>query len=205
MRVRFHGFFDGALAGVFFPVQYVGPGYFLLFRPHQRQFDLVLDVFDMHLAAGLQAPADGLHYLLGDPVHGVVDAGRAGGFIAFHGQERFGHRHTDFGGIESNKGAVAFNNLKGLGIGSRGFGQSGGRHRASPCVRVVNATFAFTGEKTVWPRTTRTFTDKKWGGHPLNISGPWGSVSSVANNPYLLTLKREGAVSIPGRSSDSGA
>src|SRR5690606_23943773 len=135
---------------------------------------------------GLQAPADGLHHLFGDPVHSVVDAGRTGGFVAFHGQERFGHRHTDLGGIESNQGAVALNNLKGLGVRyDRGFSQGGGRHDASPCVRVVSATFAFTGEKTVWPQT---FTNKKWTHHLLVFP------ESAANNPYLLTLKREGAV-----------
>ena len=136
--MRFHGFFNGALAGVLFPVQHVGPGDFLFFRSHQGQFYLVLDVFNMHLATGLQAPADGLHHLLGDPVHSVVDAGGAGGLVAFYRKEGLGNGDGDLGRVKANEGAVAFDDLKGFCSGNRrGLGGQDGRHGTSPCVRVV--------------------------------------------------------------------
>ena len=132
MRVRFHRLVHGALAGVFFTVQHVGPGHFLFFGPHQGQFHLVLDVFDVHLATGFEAAADGLHYLFGNPVHGVVDASGTGCLVPFHRQEGFGHRDTDLGRVETHQSAVSFDNLQGLGIGrgGRGFGNGSGCHGA---------------------------------------------------------------------------
>ena len=101
----------GPLLGMSLPVEYIGAGHFLLLRPHQRQFHLVLDIFNVHLAAGFQASADGLHDLMGNLFHGIVDTGRARCFIAFDGKKRFGHGNTDFAGVESNQGAITFNNL----------------------------------------------------------------------------------------------
>ena len=141
VRVRFHRRLAGALAGVFFPVQHVGAGHFLFFRPHQRQFHLVLDVFDVDLAAGFQAPADGLDHLLGDALNTIVNVGGASGLVALHGEEGLGDGHTDLGGVESNQGAVTFNDLKGFGLvwrcglglrGRLGFGQGRAGHVGSP-------------------------------------------------------------------------
>src|SRR5690554_657259 len=92
----------------------------------------------MHLAPGLQAPADGLHHLFSDPVHGVVDTGRTGSLVAFYRKEGLGNGDGDLGRVKANEGAVAFDDLKGFCSGNRrGFGGQDGRHGTSPCVRVV--------------------------------------------------------------------
>src|SRR5690554_5224702 len=92
----------------------------------------------MHLAPGLQAPADGLHHLFSDPVHGVVDTGRTGSLVAFYRKEGLGNGDGDLGRVKANEGAVAFDDLKGFCSGNRrGLGGQDGRHGTSPCVRVV--------------------------------------------------------------------
>ncbi len=116
----------GTLAGVLFPVKHIGAGHLLLLRPHQGQFHLILDVFDMHLATGFQAATDGLNHLVSHPMYGIVDPGGAGGFVTLDGEEGFGHGNADLRRVETDKGAVAFDDLEGFGIGVRGwpgFGQ----------------------------------------------------------------------------------
>src|SRR5690554_2839039 len=110
----FYRFVQGPFAGVFFAVEYVGAGNFLLFRAHQGQFYLILDVFNVYPATGFQATADGLHNLLGYPVNSVVYTRRASGLVAFNGKKGLGNGYADFGWGKADQIAVAFDYLQGF-------------------------------------------------------------------------------------------
>ena len=73
-------------------------------------------------------------------------------WITFHGKEGLGDGNTDLGRIESNQSAVAFNYLKGLGIGGSGrrFGEGGGCHGALLGSRWFHFTFANAGAHFAW-------------------------------------------------------
>ena len=126
MGVRLNRRMAGALAGMLFPIQDVGAGHLLFFGPHQGQFHLILDVFDMHLATGLQATANRLDNLVGHPVYRVIDTRGTGGGVALNCEEGFGYGDADLRGVEAHKRAVALDDLKGFGVRVRGwpgFGQ----------------------------------------------------------------------------------
>ena len=126
MGVRLNRRMAGALAGMLFPIQDVGAGHLLFFGPHQGQFHLILDVFDMYLATSLQATANRLDNLVGHPVYRVIDTRGTGGGVALNCEEGFGYGDADLRGVEAHKRAVALDDLKGFGVRVRGwpgFGQ----------------------------------------------------------------------------------
>ena len=102
----------GAFARLLVAVQHVIAGHLVLAVTHQGQFHLVLDFLDMDGAAGGHAALEGGADLLGEAVHGVVDAraGRRG--AAFHGQERLGDGHGDLVVIVGNHLAVALDDAQ---------------------------------------------------------------------------------------------
>ena len=84
-----------ALLAARFTVDHVVAGDFLLAGTHQGQFDLVLDFFDVDGAAGGHAALEGGGDLLGQARHGVMDARRGGGIVAFHCEKRLGDGDGD--------------------------------------------------------------------------------------------------------------
>ena len=92
-------------------VQHVGAGDVVLARAHQREFHLVLDVFDMEGAA-LGLPAhQRVHHAGGQVRHQLADARRGGALAAAHREVGLGHRHRDLGRLEADHRAVAADDL----------------------------------------------------------------------------------------------
>ena len=54
------------LAGVFLPINHIGARDLLFAGPHQRQLNLILNIFDMHDAALRHAPGQGIQHLAGE-------------------------------------------------------------------------------------------------------------------------------------------
>ncbi len=100
-----------ALVGTLFTVEHVGAGHLVLARAHERQLDVVLDVFDMHSAAARQAAGDALNHLLGDVLHGLADARGGRPLLAFHVDEGLGDGQLDLGGIKGRDLAVTTDDL----------------------------------------------------------------------------------------------
>ena len=84
-----------ACAGVFFTVDHVRAGNTLMTRAHQRQFDLVLDVFDVKRAAIGYAAGQRQFDLFGEFAHDIVYATRSCRVAALDRQKRLGHRDRD--------------------------------------------------------------------------------------------------------------
>jgi hypothetical protein len=76
-----------------FAVEDVGACHVVLARAHQRELDLVLDVFNMEGAAARLAAHERVDDVLGQVRDHRADAGRGGALRAVDGQERLGHRH----------------------------------------------------------------------------------------------------------------
>lgn len=91
----------------------------MLAEAHQRQFDLVLDVFDVDRAAFGLAAHQRIDHLFGQLGHLVADAGGGGTLLANHGQEGLGHRDGDFDRLERHYRAIAANGLVQAEIGLR--------------------------------------------------------------------------------------
>ncbi len=80
---------------------------------HQRQFDLVLDVLDVHRAAVGQAAGQGADDGLGQPGDDLAHPRGHGALAALDGEECLGQRNSDLVGIECNEGAIATDDLQG--------------------------------------------------------------------------------------------
>jgi hypothetical protein len=107
---------DGVLllrtfGGTLLAVEHVGAGDVMLRRAHQRQFDLILDVFDMEGAAVRQAA----HQRIDDRSreHGdlLAHTRRRSALPAVHCQKGLGHRDRYLGRLERHDGAVATDDL----------------------------------------------------------------------------------------------
>ena len=154
-----------ALLRAALPVQHVGPRDLVLAAAHQRELDLVLDLFDVDRAAfGLA-----LHQRVDDGVgvlHDFVAHARAGrALAAVDGEERLGDRDRDLRGLEADHRPVAAYHLvlrvarvgrghgaSGLagqevapGLGRRGGGSARELHEMVSCrnLVVVNAISVF--------------------------------------------------------------
>ncbi|MCY1304697.1 hypothetical protein D9M70_544600 [compost metagenome] len=83
----------------------------MLARAHQRQFDLVLDVFNMEGAAAGAVADQGVDDLGGQRFHQFAHAGGRGALAAIHGQECLGHGDGDLVGFEPDHRAIAANDV----------------------------------------------------------------------------------------------
>ncbi len=103
--------FVGARLGALFPVQDIGARDFVLARTHQRELDLVLDVFYMEgpapRLAAYQCADDGV----GQRGYELPDPRRRGALPAFNGKKRLGHRDGNLAGLEADYRAVAADDL----------------------------------------------------------------------------------------------
>nr|GEU28099.1 hypothetical protein [Tanacetum cinerariifolium] len=103
--LRFLG--QTALFHVLGAVQHVGAGHVMFARAHQRQFHLVLHVFDVERAARRLAPHERGHHAGGELLYQFADAGRGGALATVHGQEGLGHGDRDFRRFKRDDRAVA--------------------------------------------------------------------------------------------------
>ena len=123
-RVRLTGGFAsgaaGALLGALVAVDHVVAGDFLLAGAHQRQFDLILDFFDVDGAARRHATLEGRGDLFGQAGNGVMDTRRSGSGAAFNCEKRFGDGDGDLVIGVRNDSAVTLDHAQ---LTRRGGGQ----------------------------------------------------------------------------------
>ena len=79
---------------------------------HQRQFDLILDVFDMGGAPGRHAAGERDENLIGQIIDTLVDTCRGGGTGALNREKGLGQGDADLVGVEIRDLAVATNDLE---------------------------------------------------------------------------------------------
>ena len=101
----------GALLAVFFAVEHVGAGDFVVATAHQAEFDLVLHVFDVEGAAAGARAHQGAHDALSQAIDRLAHAGRSRALRAMHGQKSLHHRHGNLARLEGHHGAVAADDL----------------------------------------------------------------------------------------------
>ena len=108
---RFGGLLLGALPGPLVAIQHIGARHLVVLAAHQRQFDLVLHVFDVKGAAfadpARQRADDFSRQLLHDLVHPA--GGRRG--VPLDREKRLGHRDRNLAGVEFRNRAVAADHL----------------------------------------------------------------------------------------------
>jgi len=90
----------------------------MVLAAHQREFDLILDLFDVERTAGVAAACQGGDDVLGQFLHRLMHAARCCGAAAFHGEKRLGDGNGDLAGIERGDRAVSADDL----VGGRRFG-----------------------------------------------------------------------------------
>ena len=107
---HFHRF-DGALCfpglGAGFAIQHVGAGHALLPGTHEGQLHLILNVFDMHRAAGGHAALEGACNLAGEIGYQFADARAGGGVTPFHSQEGFSDGDGDLTFVVAHHRSIA--------------------------------------------------------------------------------------------------
>jgi hypothetical protein len=101
----------GAPFRSFLAVKHVGAGNLVVFAAHQREFDLILHVFDMEGPSFADPSRQRADDFRGECLDRFVHAAGAGGGVPFHGEEGFCHRHRNFAGVERRHRAVATNDL----------------------------------------------------------------------------------------------
>lgn len=92
-------------------IKHIGAGNLVMFAAHQRQFDLILDVFDVESPPAIGSPRQAGDDLLGKLLYDVVDAARGGGAVSLNGEECLGERDGDLRGVERCDGAIATDQL----------------------------------------------------------------------------------------------
>ena len=98
---------QAALFHVLGAVQHVGTRHIVLARTHQRQFHLVLHVFDMEGAATRMAAHQRGDDAVGQLLHQFADACRSGALAAVNGQKRLGHGDGDLRRLKCHHRTVA--------------------------------------------------------------------------------------------------
>ena len=122
----------GALLCALFAVQHIGAGNFVVAAAHQRQFHMVLHVFNLEGAAARARAHQRAHDSLRQAVNGFAHAGRRRALRAVHCQKSLHHGHGNFVGFKRHHSAVAPDDLV---VGQR-VGRRNGRTRwarASGC------------------------------------------------------------------------
>ena len=84
-----------ARGGAFFAIEHIGARNFLLAVTHQRQFYLVLDVFDVKGAAIGLTSCQGRNHEVGQLLDGFMYPRRSRGLATFDRKERLGHRDSN--------------------------------------------------------------------------------------------------------------
>ena len=103
--------FVRALLRPLLAVEHVRARDLVLAAAHQRQLDLILDLFDVNRAAlGLAAHQRG-HDVIGELRGQLAHAGRRGALAAVDGEERLGHRDRDLRGLEADDRTIAADDL----------------------------------------------------------------------------------------------
>ncbi len=101
----------GALLRTPFAVQHVSTRHVVRAVAHQREFDLVLHVFDMERTAGRLPAQQCRDDAGGELLHLFADRRRRSALAAAHGDERLGHRHRDLRRLERHDRAIATDDL----------------------------------------------------------------------------------------------
>ena len=90
-----------------FAVQHIGTSDIVFARAHEREFDGVLDIFDMKRAAVGATANQRADNLMRQRVDDLAHARRSGTLTAVDGQEGLGHGDADLAGLEVHDRAVA--------------------------------------------------------------------------------------------------
>ena len=85
-----------------FAVEHIGAGDMVFAVAHHRQFNLVLDIFDMEGAAGRLTTHQGINHTLGERSNLFAHARGGGALSAVDGDERLGHGNGDFRRLEAD-------------------------------------------------------------------------------------------------------
>ncbi|MNT10426.1 hypothetical protein D3C72_1452570 [compost metagenome] len=101
----------GALVLALLAVQHVGAGHFMLARAHQRQFHVVLHVFDMDGATARAAAHQRAHHVVGQLLDDLAHARGSSALPAVDGEEGLGHGDVDLGRLERHHGAITTDDL----------------------------------------------------------------------------------------------
>ncbi len=110
---------NGTLLGARITVDDVVASHFLLAGTHQRQFDLILDFFDVDGAARRHAPFERGADLFGQACNGVVDARRGGSVAALNCKKRLGDGNGDLVIRVRNDSAVTLDHAQLTGSSGR--------------------------------------------------------------------------------------
>ncbi|MGC3966538.1 MAG: hypothetical protein QM775_03970 [Pirellulales bacterium] len=101
-----------ALLGPLLAIEHVGPRRLMFAGPHQREFDLILNVFDVN-RGGLRAALQRIDDLPRQTLDRIANAGRLLRRAPFDGEKRLGHGHGDLRGVERREPAVTTNHAQG--------------------------------------------------------------------------------------------
>jgi hypothetical protein len=112
----------GALLRASLPIQDVGAGDLVFAKPHQGQFDVVLDVFNMKGATALLAARERADDRAGQAFDQLAHACRCCALPAVDGQKRLGEGDCDLSRFECNHRSIAADDFE--------IGQEGGRRSA---------------------------------------------------------------------------
>ncbi len=96
----------GALLGTLLAIKHIGSRHVVFAGAHQRQLDLILDVFDMYRAALRLTAHQRVHHVGGELLHHFAYTGGTGGLAAVDSDERLGYGDGDLGRLERDDGAV---------------------------------------------------------------------------------------------------
>ncbi len=135
LLLAFGGSGGGAFLRALFAIQHIGARDVMLARAHQRQFDLVLDVFNMEGAAVGAVANQRVDGLAGQRFDQFAHTRGRGALSAIDGQEGLGHGDGDLAGLKANHRAIAADDVvagpfAAVGVGG-GIGL-GGRHGRRP-------------------------------------------------------------------------
>ena len=79
---------------------------------HEREFDVVLNVFDMESAAALLAARERRDHRPGQALNQFANPGRRRALPAMHGEECFGHGNRDLAGLKRHHRTIAADDLE---------------------------------------------------------------------------------------------
>ena len=114
---------------VLFSIQHIAARHLVFAAAHEREFDLILYVFDMDGAAGWEPPLENARDRLREFRYAFADARRCRGRSALGGEKRLRHRNRDLVVGVRHDGAVALDDPELSGCrGGKGWGDGLGRH-----------------------------------------------------------------------------
>ena len=96
----------------FFPIQDIGPGHLMFTRTHQRQLNLILNIFDMERSTGGLVTHQRVHHTAGHLLDQLANAGTGSTLPTRDRQEGLGHRDGDLGRLEGYDCAISADHAK---------------------------------------------------------------------------------------------